>query len=89
MGIFAELADKRLYGCIAVVGFIKPKKLRYSEYKLCLNERTILRLLDICQYRRKTNAEDICSHMFLSWSFFYLVRFRHWFISLWAWVSKR
>ena len=48
MGIFGELVDKRLYGCSPVVGFIKPKKLRNTEYKICLNTRTILRLLDQC-----------------------------------------
>jgi len=41
MSIFVELADKRLYGCNVVVGFIKTKKLRNSRYKLCLNERAI------------------------------------------------
>jgi hypothetical protein len=47
MSIFAELADNRLYGCTPVVGFIKPKKLRNREYKLCLNEGAILHLLDV------------------------------------------
>ena len=46
MGIFAELSDKRLYGCRKVVGFIKHKKLRNTEYKLCLNERALC-LLDL------------------------------------------
>jgi hypothetical protein len=46
VGIFAELADNRLYGCSPVVGFIKPKKLGNTEYKLCLNRGTIVHILD-------------------------------------------
>ena len=48
VGNFSELADNRLYSCTPVVGFIKPKNLRNSEYKLCLNERAILGILDQC-----------------------------------------
>lgn len=38
MAIFAELADKGLCGCV------KPKKLRNSEYKVCLNRGTMVHI---------------------------------------------
>lgn len=42
VGNFSELADNRLYGCNLVVGFIKMKNLRNSEYKICLNEESYI-----------------------------------------------
>ena len=43
MDIFYELADKGLYSCTLVVDAQSQKNLRKREYKICLNDRAILR----------------------------------------------